>query len=163
MSLSKRAHDPSSRALALARQYLRFGTRSTEQLRTYLRTRQVPEQRIQSIVADCTRLGLLDDRACATLWANTLAERGYAWVAIRQQLRANGLDAQLIEQVLSPLQACADDAQRARLLVHARSRRGAGTDRRHRNRLARLLSQRGFDADLIEQILVESFGLPSEP
>jgi len=158
MSSSKPADD-SSRALRLARRYLRFGTRSTAQLRAFLRTRYVPEGLIESVTATCLRERLLDDRACATLWANTLAERGYAVAAVREQLLAKGLDTTLVKQVLARLCTHADDAQRARLVVQTYVRRHAEPGRR---RLARLLSQRGFDADLIEQILAESFGLPSE-
>ncbi len=150
--------DESRRVLALARRYLRFGTRSTAELRAYLATRGVSPTDLEPAVSTCSRAGLLDDAVCAKLWATTLADRGYAWEAIRGHLLSKRLEPQLVERTLRPLQARADDASRIRDLVDARLRGRARTDPRLRTRLAQLLVRRGFDADLIERVLIESFG-----
>ncbi len=156
MSSSKPLDERQTRRLA--RQYLRFGTHSTSELRAYLRRHIVAERLIEPLIAEGTRSGWLDDRACTKLWALTLAERGYAWDAIREQLLTKGLDATLLERVLTSLRHVEDDAARARLVVASRLRGRAQPDRRLRTRLARLLAQRGFDPDLIEQVLHESCG-----
>ena len=176
--------DDDARALVLAHRYLRYGVRSGEELRAHLRERGVNDSLIQSAVERCGREGLLDDRACATLWAVRLADQGYAASTIRERLLAKGLHATLLHGILASLHT-ASDADRARLLVRDRlrsldanlktlaqdrseratrveGRRGARCDPRLRRRLARLLAQRGFDPDLIDQILNESLGAPSQ-
>lgn len=167
MSSSKlRRNDPSARAWGLARRWLRFGTRSTAELRTYLRSKQVPHALIPIMVQRAGAVGLVDDRACAALWATRLADQGYAREAIRRRLEAKGLAV--------PLQD--DDESRAREVVQrVLSLAGARDPRpgiprpraegrgqtirglRLQRRLARLLAQRGFDSDLIDRVLAESF------
>ena len=140
--------DPAARAWGLARRWLRFGTRSTAELRTYLRSQQVPHALIPVVVQRAGAAGLVDDRACAALWATRLADQGYAREAIRRRLEAKGL-------AIPPLQ---DDESRAREVVQRVLRRPqAVRGLRLRRRLARLLAQRGFDSDLIDRVLTESF------
>ena len=154
--------EPSRRALALARRYARFRARSTAELQAYLQRQRFPQPLIDRVITECVEEGLLDDRACAKLWATHLADRGDAWGAVREQLLAKGLDQELIAEVLASLQARADDATRARDLAQASlARKGLGrrpgADRRLHDRVARLLSQRGFDSELIDRVLAEFF------
>lgn len=164
MSSSKRVNE-FDHAFALARRYLRFGTRSTAQLRTHLTARQVATPVAEAVLAACHRQGFLDDWACAKLWVTTLAERGYARAAIHEHLRAKGLDEAILEPLLTPRGPSDEDAARARAVVHARlAHQGRGRSdsaHRRRDRLARLLASRGFDSDLIERILAESLGPPA--
>ena len=146
----------------MASRYLRFGTRSTAQVRAYLAARQVPERLIGRLVVECSRAGRLDDRACAKLWATTLAERGYAQAAIRSQLAVKGLDAALIEQVLSTPAARAPDDARARTMAEALLRGRSPRGPQLRRRLARRLASRGFDAELIDRVLADSLGPPDD-
>ena len=162
MNVSKRwGDDEYARARGLAQRYLRYGVRSTEELRAHLRDRGVGQRIIEPVLVVCTQRGLLDDRACARLWAVRLADRGYAAAAIRERLLAKGLNVTQLPSISASLQT-ASDADRAQLLVRDRLRRGARRDPRLRHRLARLLAQRGFDPDLIDQILNESLGSPSD-
>ena len=162
MSKQGASNHESRRALALARRYLRFGTRSTAQLLVYLQEHRIPARLIETLITDCTRDGLLDDRACAKLWATSLADRGYAWAAIREQLLAKGLAEGLVTQVIALLQARASDEVRARAVVQERVRGRAGNDQRLRARVARFLSQRGFDSGLIDRVLTEALGPTSD-
>jgi len=145
--------DDVRRARMLVRRYLRFGTRSTAEVRAYLEARHVSDSTSRALIAECVRHGWLDDRLSATLWATRLCDQGYAWPAIRERLRAKGFNEQLISTVFRPLQRDADDETRARALAQARSRRMPPDD----PRLARWLARRGFDADLITRVLAEAF------
>ncbi|MBI3088427.1 MAG: RecX family transcriptional regulator [Candidatus Omnitrophica bacterium] len=139
--------------------------RSAHELRAHLQASRVPERAGASIVAACARQGLVDDRACAKLWATRLADRGYAWAAVREQLLEKGLEPRLVAQVLAPLAAREPDASRARLLLERERDRGRASRRRlprHstewrglRARWARLLARRGFEPDLIAQVLAD--------
>ena len=147
MSSSRPAHDPTARRiLALARRYLRYGTRSTAQLRAYLDARHLPPSLRDALIAQCMREGLLDDAACTKLWATQLRERGYALGAIREQLLEKGLPLDRIESALAALRVEADDAQVAAALV--RARRSSQPQR-----LARWLAARGFDEDVIAELV----------
>jgi SOS response regulatory protein OraA/RecX len=130
---------------------VRFGTRSAAEVQAYLTARRVSDATSRTLMAECARQRLVDDRASAKLWATRLGDQGYAWPVIRQRLRDKGFDEQLIHDVLRPLQRDADDDTRARALARARSRRIPPGD----PRLARWLARRGFDADLIDRVLAE--------
>ena len=154
MSSSKPAGDKARILVALPR-YLRTKVRSTREAVGYLRRRGVPPQQASRAVAECRTRGLLDDRACARLWADHWARGGYAASAIRLKLAAKGLPDGVIEDVTRPYGAPAEEEARARRVVDASRRRGT----RQAGRLARRLAARGFEADLIERIVGES--LPS--
>lgn len=141
----------------MAFRYLRSGTRSTAQLRAHLAARETPGRLIERLVVECSRKGWLDDRACARLWATTLAERGYAQAAIRSQLADKGLEPSLINQAVAA-QVADTDEMRARAIAQAQVRGRSRRDRRLRSRLVRRLSSRGFDAESIDRILTDSLG-----
>ena len=104
-------------------------------------------------VAECRRRGLVDDLAAARLWAGHWMRRGYAWSAIRQKLSAKGIDEPAIREAAQGLDVSADEVARARQLVRQRTRSSAG-----QARLARMLASRGFDEDVIGQVLTDSVG-----
>ena len=147
------------RALTVAKRYVRFGNRSTAELRAYLQERRVAERLIPAVIEEATRRGLLDDEACAKLCAGVLNQQGYAWAAVHEQLRAKGFTDEVVERILKPLQADADDATRARALVRSHLR---DPSPRRRAWLARWLARRGFDPELIDEILAESCEPTSE-
>lgn len=155
MSSSKPESD-AARALARATRYVRTGVRSTEDVRLHLRRQGLSPAIIEPIVARLCAQGLLDDRICARLWAEQWARRGYGWAAIRTKLVAKGLDEDALAEAQRRVEVPGADAARARV-VTARWRRPGG-GRRERARLARTLASRGFDAELIDQVLIESFG-----
>jgi len=165
MSSSKPGDDV-ARALAALIRYTRAGVRSTRQVLAYLQQRGVSSDTAVRTVRLCQARGILDDRACARLWADHWARQGYAWAAIRQKLTEKGLDDSTIDDATHRLGLASDDGARARLVVAQRIRlpaprsrqAGRGAGRPPRARLARTLASRGFDSELIERVLDESFG-----
>ena len=154
--LSSKLEDERARALALALRYVRAGVHSRHEVRTYLHRRGVAVETGSRAIAGLCARGLLDDRACARLWADQWARRGYASASIRIKLVAKGLDEETINHAITQLRIFLDDEARARELAARSARPRAG--RRERTRVARRLASRGFDSDLIEQVLNESFG-----
>ncbi len=140
-------------ALTLARRHLRSGTRSTAQLRAFLAARHLPASLTETLIARCTQEGLLDDAACAMLWARTLRERGYALTAIREQLMEKRLPAGAIERALASLRAEASDALWAVELVRQQRQRRGASAAATPQRLARWLAAHGFDEDVIADAL----------
>lgn len=159
MSSSKPANDARTQQSAL--RYLRTGTRSAAELQRFLQSRGIAPTRIRTLLTEGRRRGWLDDAACAALVATSLSDRGYAARLIAQRLAAKGLGDSLIARTLARLNADVDDASRALAFVRARAG-GRRTDDRLRARLGRALAARGFDADLISQVLVEALG-PVDP
>ena len=154
------------RTLAATLRYARSGVRSAAEVRAFLRRRGVAPGTMARLMTACRAHGSLDDRACARLWAGHWARRGYAGAAIAQRLAAKGLGAHTIDVALSHLARESPDDARARLLADSYLRRQPGAPRRGRSwraprragRLARALASRGFDSDVIERVLGESFG-----
>ncbi|MBI4597208.1 MAG: RecX family transcriptional regulator [Candidatus Omnitrophica bacterium] len=102
------------------------------------------------MVTECRRRGILDDGACARLWADHWARAGFAWRAIAQRLAAKGLDGAAIDQAARAVGATdADDERRVAAWLALQS------DRHHSpvERLARRLASRGFTTDIIERVL----------
>ena len=152
---SSKSEDDVTRALATARRYVRASVRSRHEVTIYLHRRGVSPEIASRAVAMLGTQDVLNDGVCARLWAEQWARRGYASAAIRLKLAAKGLDEETITQTLTQRRISVDDAARARALA-ARATR-AGAHHLERTRVARRLASRGFDPDLIEQILNESF------
>ena len=148
---SKRGDDPRRVGTAFAR-YLRSGVRSTSEALAYLRRRGVSSSRAALLLADARRRGALDDRACARLWAEQWARRGWADAAIRAKLSAKGLPARAIEGAMTRMARAGErEAARAQQVAAASRARQPGP-------LARALALRGFEPDVIDRLLEESFG-----
>lgn len=160
MSSLKPPPDELSRARILVGRYARGRVRSIREVLAYLRRRGVPSATAARVIVECRARGMLDDETCARLWADHWARRGYAWQAIHAKLTAKGLDEQAIGRVARRFGTAVDDeAARARRVATAYLRRHHATGTTQR--LARTLSSRGFDSEVIERVLTESIGSPS--
>ncbi|MDP3722520.1 MAG: RecX family transcriptional regulator [Candidatus Omnitrophota bacterium] len=159
---SSKAVDEREIPAAVSR-YVRSGVRSRHEALQYLCRRGVPARRAVAVVSACQAQGLLDDRAAARLWADHWARQGYATEAIRLKLADKAFDERDILEAIRPLRASTAEEERARLVLARDARRT--TRRLSRARLARVLASRGFDPDLIDRLLEESFGsaTPTHP
>jgi len=153
MSSSKPESKPDRLSAAAAR-YARTGVRSAREALAYLRRAGASPTLAARLVAQCRARGLVDDRACARLVAEHWARRGYAWSAIRTKLLDKGLDDDAIARAAAQVGAERTDQERARAVSTSVLRRTRGRVLRAGS-LARVLASRGFDEDLIEQILSE--------
>ena len=109
---------------------------------------------------EMARAGALDDRACAKLWMQRWMDAGYAQRLIRERLREKQLPERVIDELLCDARH-EPDSSRLRAIATARwTRLPAASDPRRRQRLARHLASRGFDLDLIAQVLAELIPVP---
>jgi len=143
--------------LAALPRYLRSGVRSTRETIEHLRRLGVPLPQASRAVADCQRRGLLDDRACAQLWAEHWARQGYAAAAICERLNAKGLSDETMRAAIQCIEREGGDPQRARTWLAAGRNRGWS-----RTRAARALAARGHDDGSIEQSLMGWSGAGSD-
>lgn len=150
MSSSK--DDEDARALQAVRRYVRGRVRSTVETLAHLRSRGISAATATRVIAACHAQSLLDDEACARLWAEHWARRGYAWALIREKLSAKGLPNFAIDRAARHVGSTATaDVARAQHALVSRTRVGLGPFQR--TQLARRLAARGFDDETIERVL----------
>jgi len=138
--------------------YTRASARSTREVLAHLTRHGIPERLAVRVVAESKTRGLVDDRACARLWADHWARQGYAGSAIRLKLEAKQLDEQTIHDAMHRSDRAQPDEARAREVVASYLRRHRQPPARQRMGVARVLATRGFDPELIERVLTDAFG-----
>lgn len=147
-----------SQAWNAALRLLEVRPRSEQELRTRLQRKQFLPEQIDTAIKRLRDLELLDDAQFAQLWVTNrqnLNPRGAQ--ALRQELRAKGIDRQVVDEVIetnvdadSEREACADVARRA---AHKYTRE---TDRAtYQRKFGGFLQRRGFSFATIKPILAE--------
>ncbi|OLC38984.1 MAG: hypothetical protein AUH81_02915 [Candidatus Rokubacteria bacterium 13_1_40CM_4_69_5] len=120
--------------------------------------RGAPAAVAESVVADLTSRGYLDDATFARRWVESRASRGYGAGRLRAELRTRGVAPALIEAALGTLESGAD-RERARALAR---RRLPALRRAHPERAARRLRdyllRRGYPARVVAGVLREVLG-----
>lgn len=138
------AEDALVRALARA-------PKSEAESEDFLRAHeQLGEIERATILDHLRHLGYLDDaRLAEQLRTGRLARKGLGRSAIRQELRARGIPADLIEHELAELDPD-DELDHATELARDRARRTRGLDREtSERRLRGYLARRGFGGEII--------------
>ena len=147
-----------SQAWNAALRLLEVRPRSEQELRTRLKQKQFLPEQIDTAIKRLRDLELIDDAQFAQLWVNNrqnLNPRGAQ--ALRQELRAKGIDRQVVDQVIeanvdedSEHEACAEVARKA---LHKYARE---TDRAtFQRKFGGFLQRRGFSFATIKPILAE--------
>ncbi|NQT47880.1 MAG: regulatory protein RecX [Chloroflexi bacterium] len=132
------------RCLDTAYRYLAYRPRSEFELKTYLKRKGFTD--IEAVMLELGKKGLLDDLAFAQFWtANRESFRPRSRVALRSELRAKGIAADIIDKVLMDT----DEGTSAYNAAKSRAKRFAGEDYdSFRRRLGVFLKQRGFDYEV---------------
>ncbi|MBI3010331.1 MAG: RecX family transcriptional regulator [Candidatus Omnitrophica bacterium] len=155
MSLLNRVNKKPKTIAEAAFRYASRQVRSVEQVRCYLRQHGVNAAAARKVIADCRVRGLLDDAACAQLWAQNWARQGYGWAAIREKLKAKGLEDSSIACAENQLGGFEGEMERAEEWMRRYKWRNKGNAPLQRLRLANRLRSRGFDTDVVERLLGE--------
>jgi regulatory protein len=133
-----------SDALNLANAFLGHRPRSEAEVRTRLRRAGHQDQRIDAVVEDLTRRGLLNDQRFGALWVESrqsFSPRSERLLA--HELRGKGLDRQDIDDVLAA--AGVDEDAQAAAAARGRIRTLASLEEpEFRKRLTAYLGRRGF-------------------
>jgi len=147
-----------SQAWNAALRLLEVRPRSEQELRTRLKQKQFLPEQIDNTIKRLRDLELIDDAQFAQLWVNNrqnLNPRGAQ--ALRQELRAKGIDRQVVDQVIeanvnedSEHAACVDVARKA---LHKYARE---TDRAtFQRKFGSFLQRRGFSFATMKPVLAE--------
>jgi regulatory protein len=140
--------------------------RSEGEMRARLAEREVAPEVAEEALARTGRAGLIDDGAFSRAWVAQRRERkGLADEALRLELEAKGVAAELIDEALDAEASCGDPAhaeeERCRELARGRLARDAGRlragDADERARVARrvdgYLRRRGYAGDLVTRVV----------
>jgi regulatory protein len=129
-------------------------------LRRFTRTGEPPtaddRKMIEDIVARYLTSGLLDDRAYAAQQAASLHRRGTSRHAVRGRLAQKGVDAELIDAALGPLEEAGGELAAAAALARRRRLgpyRPAGKRAELRQRDLAALARAGFNLAIARKVL----------
>lgn len=136
-----------------ALRFLGYRPRSEREVADHLRRKGFEPDLVAAEIERLRRAGLVDDRAFARFWVeNRMAFRPRSRRALQVELRRKGIPPAIIQEVLQ--EASGDERALALRLARERARRLQGVDpQTFRRRLASYLSRRGFDPELVGEVL----------
>jgi regulatory protein len=140
-----RSEEAEQQAVDRALNYLSFRPRSREEVRRYLRRKEIPPEIIEAALARLDRLDFVNDRAFAEFWIETRGQfnpRGAH--ALKNELRMKGVEREVVDELVDDEQdeerALRAGRKKAMSLVNVPNMDYA----RFRNRLGSFLQRRGF-------------------
>lgn len=154
------AADAVEQAYERALRLLAYRARSEAEVRRSLLRQKAPEEVVGQVVERLKRAGLLDDAAFARLWVEDRAAfRPRGRRALRSELRSKGLSPAAIDAALSEV----DDAQAADAAARKRVARLTNlAEADFRRRLGDFLARRGFDYEIISEVVEKMWREVSE-
>ncbi|OGW51320.1 MAG: hypothetical protein A2078_13730 [Nitrospirae bacterium GWC2_57_9] len=149
------------RARNAAYRYLSLRPRSRAEVERKLTEKEFPPAVIQTVLAGLDRLGYVNDREFAGLWARSRVRlRGFGRRRIEQELRSRGVSRDIIHETLAGLFADSSEAEVARKEAQKKLK---ALERFEpcvrRRRLAGHLERKGFSSDIITAIIRDMHSL----
>lgn len=146
-----KASSASDRWLQLAVRALARSDRTTAQIERLLAAKGATSAQIRAAVRRLISLKYLDDVAFAERWADRrLARMPMGRARLQDELLATGCPERIVQ---STLRATYRKVSERDLAMQVLMMAGQATSTRALDRLARLLSQRGFEEDTIETVM----------
>ncbi len=149
--------DPVAVARQICLQQLERAPRTRAELRETLRTRGIPDDAAEQVLARFADVGLVDDALFAQLWVTSRSRgRGLARRALTHELRRKGVADETVQVAVDELTP-EQELATARALVARRlpATRGLAPEARVR-RLAGLLARKGYPAATAYQVVREA-------
>ena len=126
---------------------------STKELRDKLYKREFSKRDIDTVIAECERLGFLNDELFANDYAAELGGQGKGIFKIKMKLRDKGLSEDNIEKALEKI---ADNEQENAENALSRKMRSLINEKdinKRRQKAYRFLAYRGFSSDIITKLM----------
>ena len=116
------------------------------------------DRAIETVIADCVRLGYVDDTAFALSRARGKRRAGRSAMAIRRSLQEHAIDPQLVDDALQAADEDMTDGELAAALRHAARRRIGPyslreVDEAGRNRHLASFARAGFSLAVARQVM----------
>jgi regulatory protein len=139
---------------AAALRFLKIRPRSTAELKEKLKAKEYPSTEIETAVNDLAASGLLDDRAFTKSWINYRLARPFGFRRIIQELKAKGIDQEIIEQITAEIKDSYDPENTALELAQRRWKRLPDIDPiKKKKRVLDFLLRRGFEASVAIRVI----------
>ena len=147
--------DHAAVAREIALRLLEARARSRSELAQAMAKKNVPDEIAAAVLDRFEEVGLVDDAQFAGLWVEGQQRRMKSTRVLRQELRAKGVDADVVDEALAQTDDDADyEAALAFATRRVRSMVGLHPEVRYR-RLAGALARRGFAAGLCHRVVGE--------
>jgi regulatory protein len=158
------AGDPETAAKNLCLRWLAVQGRSRAELAAKLRERGIPDDAAERALDRLARVGLIDDAAYAAAFvASRHRDRGLGRLALRRELQRKGIDRDLAEQALEPIDGDAERSRAAALVAKKLdSAMFAGSDAARR-RLLGMLARRGYSPGVAIAVVNDALRGFTEP
>jgi regulatory protein len=141
-------------AKAAALRFLKIRPRSVMELKEKLVGKSFSEENIEATIYDLIASGLLDDRAFTKSWINYRLARPFGFRRIIQELKAKGVDQEIIEQSFNELEGNSPEDAVEQLAQRRWQRLPATLDpQKKKKRVLDFLLRRGFEADVAIKVL----------
>jgi regulatory protein len=149
--------DPESVARGICLRALTGAPKTRQQLADLLTTRGVPDDAAETVLDRFTEVGLIDDAAYARAWVSSRqAGRGLARRALSAELRAKGVDAEVVAEAVEAVDD-EDEREAARRLVDRKVAAMRRLDRTTATRrLMGMLARKGYSGGLAAAVVREA-------
>lgn len=137
--------------------FLSFRPRSEKELRDYLKKKKCDDLSIQRIIESLKEHKFLNDEEFVTWWIEqrTIA-RPKAARTIKFELKQKGISKELIEEAFE--KDLSSDLEKAKALIKKRIKRYPDiADKKIYEKLGRFLASKGFDYEIIKEVLDQVF------
>ena len=148
----------SEKCLERASRYLAYKPRTRQELCRHLKERGFHQEEITACADQLEEYHLLNDLEYASLYIETMAQRGRGMDRIRRELAAKGVDRHTSEEAIAGMEKLPDEVE---LAMDQARRMLDGTDvtdldykerEKIKGRIARRLAGRGFRTDTIYRV-----------
>ena len=139
---------------AAALRFLKIRPRSVVELKEKLEGKGFSLAEIETTVNELSASGLLDDRAFTTSWINYRLARPFGFRRIIQELKAKGIDKEIIEQAVGEFEGSYNPEKAALGLGQRRWQRLTAIDpQKKKKRVLDFLIRRGFEEDVAMKVI----------
>jgi len=139
---------------AAALRFLKIRPRSIGELKEKLVLKGFSSMDIETTVSDLMASGSLDDRAFTKSWINYRLARPFGFRRIIQELKAKGIDPEIIDQAVAQIKGSYDPQAVALELARRRWQRLPDIDpAKKKKRVLDFLLRRGFEVDIVISVL----------
>ncbi len=123
------------------------------ELRKKLKERGASAEIIEAVMADCIRLGLLDDQQWLKEFVRSQGAKGIGPFAIQQKLMAKGIDSATAKWAVQQGNSTEIQRESIQKLLNTRYRHLSIENLKDRHKIAQTLQRRGYSFDLIREYL----------
>jgi len=138
---------------AAALRFLKIRPRSIAELKDKLGGKGFSPTEIEAVVLELMASGSLDDRAFTKSWINYRLARPFGFRRIIQELKAKGIDQEIIDQAVAEVEGYSPETTALELAQRRWQRLPNIDPLKKKKRVLDFLLRRGFEADIVIKVI----------